>query len=741
MRPMMRSASFAAATIGVLVLSATPTARAQAWREQAPTVVSITPDVALPAGACASPPNKIVAENCRPGNPRTEWDINLEGDITIQGFATQMSVNAGENLDFKVKSDASRWRADIYRMGWYAGMGARLITTLRPTVPLPQAQPECIEAPQQAGSGNLTRLLVDCGSWKVSLSWRVPADAVSGVYVARLVREDDAPQSWRSEAGTRVGPVGSWEPPPPYPHSYGALGFGELKDPMKEKRASHVIFVVRDDAAKSAVVFQTNDPTWVAYNRYGGFSLYGSYFRAIAGGIQFGLANVDNPRLRAYFASYNRPLDNRASALGNQFFNGEYPAVAWLERNGYDVSYISGVDVDMRGETLRNHKVYVSGGHDAYWSANQRKALEAARDAGVHLAFLGGNNGMWKSRYLPSVEGDDRPNRTLVSYRETLSDAKVDPEPAIWTGTWRDSRPFNPEGPKPENALTGTIGVVGPARNDRLEVPAKFARLRFWRNTDVAALAPNDVAVMGRGLLGEEWDEDLDNGSRPAGLIRLSETTVDNVPYVQDWGSTYDSGTATHSMTLYKASSGALVFSAGATQYSWGLSDLHTFFTTPGRLRPDPFGTVKAIQQATVNLLADMGVQPGALQPDLKPAEPSTDALAPTAKVTSPLNGAAVAGHVTVTGEASDQAGGTVAAVEVSVDGGSTWHPATGTSSWAYEWQVPDGFDRATILARAVDDSHNLGEASAAVHVQRALLLTANCNPETSAASTCGQTR
>ena len=33
-------------------------------------------------------------------------------------------------------------------------------------------------------------------------------------------------------------------------------------------------------------------------------------------------------------------------------------------------------------------------------------------------------------------------------------------------------------------------------------------------------------------LLGHEWDEDLDNGFRPEGLVRLSETHVDNV---QDW--------------------------------------------------------------------------------------------------------------------------------------------------------------------------------------------------------------
>jgi hypothetical protein len=336
---------------------------------------------------------------------------------------------------------------------------------------------------------------------------------------------------------------------------------------------------------------------------------------------------------------------------------------------------------------------------------------------------------MWKTRYLTSVEGDNRPNRTLVSYRETLSDGRLDPEPDMWTGTWRDSRNFNPQGAKPENSVTGTIGVVGPARNDRLEVPAKYGKLRFWRNTDIAALPANDTAVMGRGILGEEWDEDIDNGSRPAGLIHLSETTVDNVPYVQDWGSTYDSGTATHVMTLYRARSGALVFSAGSTQYSWGLGDLHNYFVVPGRVRPDPFGTVKAVQQATVNLFADMGVQPGALQPDLKPAQPSQDRTGPVANITSPLDGVVADGALTIRGVATD-AEGAVAGVEVSVDGGATWHPAVGTETWSYEWQTPSGFQEATILVRAVDDSNNQGPVSAGVRIRHSRLVTTAALPQ-----------
>lgn len=43
----------------------------------------------------------------------------------------------------------------------------------------------------------------------------------------------------------------------------------------------------------------------------------------------------------------------------------------------------------------------------------------------------------------------------MVVYKETQSTRKLDPMHDTWTGTWRDARPINPEGPQPENALTG----------------------------------------------------------------------------------------------------------------------------------------------------------------------------------------------------------------------------------------------------------------------------------------------
>jgi Bacterial Ig domain len=682
-----------------LHVASSPDLLAQQPRGQAPAQ-------AAPRDPCAAPANKIVAENCKPGNPSTEWDINGVGDVTIQGFSTDISYNVGETAAFKVKTDSPRYRIDIYRTGYYGGLGARLVGTVQPSASLPQGQPEC--------TTDWSVRLYDCGNWAVSASWQIPADAVSGVYVARLVREDPG-GTWRMDNNREPGPK-----PASQPHAYGAQGIGKLRNPLKEPRASHIVFIVRDDASKADIVMQTSDPTWTAYNQYG---LGSSYNGTTASGEGGGQA------LRANKVSFNRPQMNRGGGSVNQYFNAEYALSRFLERNGYDVTYFAGVDADRRGELLKNHKLFISVGHDEYWSKGQRTNVEAARDkSGVNLAFMSGNEVFWKTRYEPSIDGSKAPWRTLAIYKEThtrLTDngelqpgRKIDPLAGVWTGTWRESSPYNPEGPQPENDLTGTIFTVNANRQDPLVVPAKFGKLRFWRNTEVAMLKAGEEAVLGNGILGHEWDEDLDNGFRRPGIIHLSETIIDGVPYIQDYGSVYDSGTATHNLTLYRVKSGALVFGAGCVQYAWGLDNFHDNPTAVAgnranpyshRVNLDSYGPVKTMQQATVNLFADMNIQPANLQRDLIPATPSSDKRAPISKILAPADqGTIPAGVLTITGTATDSGGGVVTMVEVSTDGGTTWKRATGTDRWTYEWDVPLGLGTATILSRAVDDSVNL---------------------------------
>ena len=106
---------------------------------------------------CAAPANEVVAENCKPGSPPSEWDVSGAGDPSIQGFATDISVDQGQPVTFKVDTDAGDYRLDIYRMGWYGGDGARLVATVQPSATLPQSQAACTE---DGATG-----LVDCGNW------------------------------------------------------------------------------------------------------------------------------------------------------------------------------------------------------------------------------------------------------------------------------------------------------------------------------------------------------------------------------------------------------------------------------------------------------------------------------------------------------------------------------------------------------------------------------------------------
>ncbi|WP_375437790.1 DUF4082 domain-containing protein, partial [uncultured Hymenobacter sp.] len=571
--------------------------------------------------------NAIVTENALAGSPSTEWQIVGAGDLSIQGFATDISYNKGERARFKIKTTATAYTVTIYRLGYYQGNGARSVGTASITagVTLPQAQGNCIT---DASTG-----LLDCGNWAESAFWDIPASAVSGVYIAKLTRSGS-------------------------------------------QNASHIVFIVRDDAGNSDLLFQTSDATWQAYNVYGdannGKSLY-----AGAGG-------------KASKVSYNRPFLTRSGGGGggpeeDWLFNAEYPMIRWLEANGYNVSYTTNVDTDRRGALLTTHKVFMSVGHDEYWSVTARTNVAAARTAGKHLAFFSGNEVYWKTRWESN-------HRTLVCYKEgaqgeNTCNGKCDPS-TEWTGLWRGGCDFPNGGAcRPENELSGQISWA--ENTGPLEVPATYKNLRFWRNTSVAALANGATATLTAGTIGYEWNPEQDafRSTYPAGRMLLSQTVL---------------GGKTHHLSLYKHSSGALVFGAGTVQWSWGLDGNHDRAIVGAGAAPSP-----VMKQATVNLFADMGVQPGSLETGLIAATASTDTQAPTVVINSPTAGASLPSGqgVTVTGTASDASA--VAGVEISTDGGTSWRLATGTTSWTYAW-TPSTQGLATIRSRAFDDSGNM---------------------------------
>ncbi|WP_245474523.1 N,N-dimethylformamidase beta subunit family domain-containing protein, partial [Bradyrhizobium sp. Leo121] len=599
--------------------------------------------VADPSGT-----NPIVQENQLPGTPRSTWWVNPGADSTnLEGFTTAISTNIGDTVQFKIDdlTGSSNYQIQIYRLGYYGGNGARLVTTLQhqgtaPVQPAPTTNPATGE--------------VDAGNWSVTDSWSIPTTAVSGVYVANVVQ------------GTQV---------------------------------FQIPFVVKDPNSTSDIVFQTSDETWQAYNGWGGASLYGG--------------NGPSQGGAAYAVSYNRPIMTRDGVglyanSDDSVFTGEYPAIYWLEENGYNVSYISGMDTATNGALLLNHKVFMDAGHDEYWTDSQVANVQAAANAGVNLTFLSGNEIFWQTQFTPSIDSSKTANRTLVTYKDSHFEQLINPS-GQGTGTFE--APTNWGGAAmPSNALTGTVFSVDESGSlGTIKIPYSMTQLRFWRNTSVAATTPGQTASLESGLLGYEWDSSPDNGFMPAGLIDLSSTTVqESSAFNTEFGNVDTSGTATHNLVEYRdPTSGALVFGAGTVFWSWGLSNQHDSSPDGNQTNADP-----NVQQAMVNLFADMGVQPQTLQASLVIASQSTDHTAPTSKITSVSSSSVIEGQtVTVSGTATD-VGGVIGGVQISTDGGKTWHVTSGqvgtqTVNWTYTFNAP-AKGSYSIETRAVDDSLNL---------------------------------
>jgi Domain of unknown function (DUF4082)/Bacterial Ig domain len=605
---------------------------------------------AAPAQSAASCANPIVCENELPGTPQSTWDIPSTDGSTIYGFTDPFSVNIGQSINFKIDTAASSYKIDIYRMGYYGGDGARLITSLTPNISVSNSQPAC--------STNTTTGLVDCGNWGVSATWAAPTTAVSGVYFARIYSSTDA---------------------------------------------NLIPFVVTNNASTSAIIYSTSDETWQAYNQWGGYSLY----VGTATGSPWCCSALDPGR--AVQVSYNRPFGDRFVTPEDYLWYAEFPMIEYLEENGYNVTYITQSDISGSGGAalIEQHKIFMMSGHSEYFDAGDRASITAARNAGVDLAFFSGNLMWWKTRWTTSQYSSEA-DRTLITYKESLDTQQSDPDdPPTWTGAWRDPRfaGSGDDSDNPENSLTGQLWMVNCCSyNDT--VSGQYAQDAIWRNTAVASLKPGQVHTMPEETLGYEWDSDIDNGDRPAGEIDMSKTCEDVAQLLLTPDEEIGPGNACNSLTLYRASSGALVFDAGTVQWSWGLFSGDHDGDDPA---PDP-----AMQQATVNLLAMMGVQPATLMAGLVPAVTPHDTAPPTSTITSPTSGSSFTNGsaVTITGTATDSGGGVVAGVEVSTNGGTSWHPVTAMSpdattvQWSYTWSVA-GNGSVTILSRATDDDAN----------------------------------
>ncbi|MGZ3429452.1 MAG: N,N-dimethylformamidase beta subunit family domain-containing protein, partial [Polyangia bacterium] len=208
--------------------------------------------------------------------------------------------------------------------------------------------------PQAAPALDPSTGLVEC-RWPKSFSVAAGADWPSGVYLARVELADGT---------ARFAP-----------------------------------FVVRDRRAVDVLaIVPTN--TDEAYNAWGGESLYTDSRYGLAAG-------------HGYEVSFDRPFE--AGGQGGYFLYSAMPTIEYLEANGYDVTYAVDHDVHVDSSLLPRARLVMVLAHDEYWSRTMRDHYEAARAAGVSLAFLGANIGFWQVRFAPAADG--MPDRRMIGYK------------------------------------------------------------------------------------------------------------------------------------------------------------------------------------------------------------------------------------------------------------------------------------------------------------------------------------
>ena len=394
-------------------------------------------------------------------------------------------------------------------------------------------------------------------------------------------------------------------------------------------------------------------------------------------------------------------------------FNAEYPMVRLLERNGYDVSYSTGIDTDRRGAELLEHKTFLSVGHDEYWSGAQRANVEAARAAGVHLAFFSGNEVFWKTRWEPSIDGtgtpqpdarhlqgdarerQDRPAAATCGPARGATRASARPPTAAGRRTRSRARssPSTPARPRSGCRRPTARCASGATRRSRRWRPARPRRCRTARSaTNGTRTSTTGSARPGR------------SGSPP--------TTVTGADVLHRLRLDVRHRHGDAQPDAVHGSERRAACSAPAPSSGHGAS---TRTTTAAAPPPNA-----RMQQATVNLFADMGAQPGTLQPGSPPPTPSADAAAPSSTITSPAaNGTIVpAGRRSRSrGTATEAAAASSAASRSRPTAARPGSRATGRGTWTYTWARGERGRRSTLRSRAADDSGNVETPSAGVTV------------------------
>jgi hypothetical protein len=314
--------------------------------------------------------------------------------VTLEAYCTPSSIAPGDPFSLHVSTDAGRFDVEVAREG-----------ADRESVWRGTGRSKVHEVPPDAAS-------TGCG-WPLTLE--IPTE-----------------DTWRS-------------------------GYHAVTVIAGDERADAFV-VVRPSEQRAPAILVLSTTTWQAYNDWGGPSLYTggtrvSFDRPLARGFlvkpePIGRMMQREPDREAMgFRTWARPLGLSDWCGGAGWFTYERTFTRWAEANGYRVDVATSQDLEMHPEVLEGHRLYLSVGHDEYWSWGMRDAFDAFVTGGGNAAILSGNTCFWQVRFDPDHRG-----MTGYKYRVEQDPVLGTDDERFLTGCWSDRRIGRPE--------TSSIGLT-----------------------------------------------------------------------------------------------------------------------------------------------------------------------------------------------------------------------------------------------------------------------------------------
>lgn len=335
---------------------------------------------------------------------------------TIEGYCERLSYVAGETAGVCISTIADTFDIAVYRWGaerelvWSA---TSVSATEQPT-------------PSDADSNG-------CG-WNVTVEIPVAAQWRSGMYLVEL---------------TTDVPDGSQRVP--------------------DRHVGYAFFVIRASAGRGRVLLVLATNTWNAYNTWGGCSLYTggnrvSFRRPLGRGMLM-RTETDRDDRKSRPRRFGEQPDISGEIYQQYRFEHGYPGymssagwftydrrfVEWAERSGFEFDYAISSDLELNPAVVEGYSLVIGVGHDEYWSAGQRNAVEGFVQSGGNYASFSGNTMFWQVR----IE-DDGAAMLCHKYAAHVVDPILESNPAFMSGMWAD-----PVVGRPESAFLGGGSMYG----------------------------------------------------------------------------------------------------------------------------------------------------------------------------------------------------------------------------------------------------------------------------------------